>query len=74
VSKRPRSQQDRVSRTLVRSQVKGEVKQVKITTIGGVIQAGMYLIEIVPIEGDLLVEAPCNPQILPSCDRIRMPW
>lgn len=74
MSKRPRSQQDRVSRTLVRSQVKGEVKQVKITTIGGVIQAGMYLIEIVPIEGDLLVEAPCNPQILPSCDRIRMPW
>jgi adhesin transport system membrane fusion protein len=74
VSKRPRSQQDRVSRTLVRSQVKVEVQQVKVTTIGGVIQPGMYLIEIVPMGGDLRVEAPCDPQILPSCDRIRMPW
>ena len=56
-----RSQQDRVSRTLVRSPVKGEVKQVKVTTIGGVIQPGMDLIEIVPIEGSLLVEAHVRP-------------
>ncbi len=56
-----RSQQDRVSRTLVRSPVKGEVKQVKVTTIGGVIQPGMDLIEIVPIEGTLLVEAHVRP-------------
>ena len=47
-----RSQQDRVSRTLVRSPVRGEVKQLKVTTIGGVIQPGMDLIEIVPIEGN----------------------
>ncbi len=56
-----RSQQDRVSRTLVRSPVKGEVKQVKVTTIGGVIQPGMDLIEIVPVEGTLLVEAHVRP-------------
>jgi len=36
-----RSQQDRVSRTLARSPVKGEVKQVKVTTIGGVIRPGI---------------------------------
>lgn len=56
-----RSQQDRVSRTLVRSPVKGEVKQLKVATIGGVIQPGMDLIEIVPIEGTLLVEAHVRP-------------
>jgi adhesin transport system membrane fusion protein len=56
-----RSQQDRVSRTLVRSPVRGEVKQLKVTTIGGVIQPGMDLIEIVPIEGNLLVEAHVRP-------------
>ena len=56
-----RSQKDRVSRTLVRSPVKGEVKQIKATTIGGVIQPGMDLVEIVPIEGSLLVEAHVRP-------------
>lgn len=56
-----RSQEDRVSRTLVRSPVKGEVKQIKVTTIGGVIQPGMDLLEIVPIEGTLLVEAHVRP-------------
>ena len=56
-----RSQKDRVSRTLVRSPVKGEVKQIKVTTVGGVIQPGMDLVEIVPLEGTLLVEAHVRP-------------
>jgi adhesin transport system membrane fusion protein len=55
------SQGDRVSRTLARSPVKGEVKQVMVTTIGGVIQPGMDLVEIVPLEGRLLVEAHIRP-------------
>ena len=56
-----RSQGDRVSRTLVRSPVKGEVKQIMVATIGGVIQPGMDLVEIVPMEGKLLVEAHVRP-------------
>ena len=56
-----RSQEDRVSRTLVRSPVRGTVKQVLVTTIGGVIQPGMVLVEIVPLEGGLLVEAHVRP-------------
>lgn len=56
-----RSQQDRVSRTLVRSPVRGTVKQVKVTTVGGVIQPGMDLMEIVPLEGSLLIEAHVRP-------------
>ncbi|MDH3526927.1 MAG: HlyD family type I secretion periplasmic adaptor subunit [Gammaproteobacteria bacterium] len=55
------SQEDRVSRTLVRSPVRGAVKQIKVATIGGVIQPGMDLLEIVPLEGTLLVEAHVRP-------------
>ena len=55
------SQGDRVSRTLVKSPVRGEVKQIMVATIGGVIQPGMDLVEIVPLEGSLLVEAHVRP-------------
>ncbi|WP_330110937.1 HlyD family type I secretion periplasmic adaptor subunit [Methylophaga thalassica] len=55
------SQQDRVSRTLVRSPVKGKIKQLKINTVGGVIQPGMDLVEIVPVEDNLLIEANIRP-------------
>ncbi len=53
--------EDRVRRTLVRSPVRGLVKQIMVTTVGGVIQPGMDLMEIVPIEGTLLVEAHVRP-------------
>jgi adhesin transport system membrane fusion protein len=52
---------DRVRRTEVRSPVRGTVKDIKISTIGGVIQPGEDLIEIVPIEDTLLVEARIRP-------------
>ncbi|CAG2157974.1 Type I secretion system membrane fusion protein PrsE [Cupriavidus yeoncheonensis] len=53
--------QDRVDRTLVRAPLAGIVKQVKINTVGGVIQPGMDLVEIVPLEDTLLVEARVRP-------------
>jgi adhesin transport system membrane fusion protein len=55
------SSEDRVTRTQVRSPVKGTIKQLKINTVGGVIQPGMDLIEIVPIEDNLLIEAHIRP-------------
>src|ERR1044072_2133700 len=39
----------------------GTVKQVKVNTIGGVVQPGMDLVEIVPLEDSLLVEARVRP-------------
>jgi membrane fusion protein, adhesin transport system len=54
--------EDRVDRTIVRSPMKGIVKQIKVKTIGGVIQPGMDLVEIVPFDDSLLVDA----QVLPS--------
>jgi len=53
--------EDRVSRTAVRSPVKGTIKKLKINTIGGVVQPGMDLLEIVPLEDTLLVEAQIRP-------------
>jgi adhesin transport system membrane fusion protein len=56
-----RALKDRVIRTAVRSPVKGTVKRLKITTIGGVVQPGMDLVEIVPSEDTLLIEAQIRP-------------
>lgn len=53
--------EDRVTRTAVRSPVRGTIKQVKVTTVGGVVQPGMDLIEIVPLEDKLLIEAQIRP-------------
>jgi adhesin transport system membrane fusion protein len=55
------SQKDRVTRTQVRSPVKGTIKQLKINTVGGIIQPGMDLVEIVPVEDNLLIEAKIRP-------------
>lgn len=52
---------DRVQRTEVRSPVHGTVKEIKVRTVGGVIQPGQDLMEIVPIEDTLLVEAQVRP-------------
>ena len=54
--------EDRVQRTLVTSPVRGIVKQLLVNTIGGVIQPGSDLVEIVPLDDTLLVEAQIRPQ------------
>lgn len=54
--------QDRVTRTEVRSPVRGTVKQIKQNTVGGVIRPGEDIIEIVPLDDSLLVEAEIRPR------------
>ena len=54
--------EDRVSRTLVRSPVKGTVNQIKHKTLGGIVQGGQDLIEIVPLDDNLLIESKIKPQ------------
>jgi adhesin transport system membrane fusion protein len=53
--------QDRLQRTTISSPVKGIVKQIKVTTIGGVVQPGMELMDIVPLDDTLLIEAKVRP-------------
>nr|WP_314878299.1 HlyD family type I secretion periplasmic adaptor subunit [uncultured Pseudomonas sp.] len=53
---------DRVNRTLVTSPVRGIVKQLLVNTIGGVIQPGSDIVEIVPLDDTLVVEAKILPK------------
>lgn len=52
---------DRLDRTSVRSPVNGTVNRLLVNTVGGVVQPGMDMIEIVPQEGSLLIEAKIKP-------------
>ena len=53
--------EDRLARTAIRSPVAGTVKQIKVATVGGVIQPGVEVMEIVPLEDNLLIEARIRP-------------
>lgn len=55
------AREDAFRRTTIRSPMKGIVKNVQITTVGGVIQAGQPILEIVPTEDEMLVEAYVKP-------------
>ncbi len=52
---------DQVKRTIVRSPMRGTVKNIRVTTVGGIIQAGQDIMEIVPAEDQLLIEARIKP-------------
>ncbi len=54
--------QDKVSKALIISPVVGTVKTLHITTLGGVVKPGEVLLEIVPSEDKLLVEAKIIPK------------
>lgn len=55
------AREDAFLRTTIRSPMKGVVKNVQITTVGGVVQAGQPILEIVPTEDEMLVEAYVKP-------------
>ena len=57
-----RSSEDKVARTTVKAPTTGIVKTVSVTTPGQVIQPGHSLMEIVPLNDTLLVEAQVRPQ------------
>lgn len=54
--------QDRVRRTSVLSPVKGIIKTLNINTVGGIVQPGVNIVEIVPLEDTLLIEARIEPK------------
>lgn len=56
-----RGRADRKTRTEVRAPVKGVVKEVMVSSIGAVVQPGDSLVEIVPLDDRLLVEARIRP-------------
>ena len=52
---------DRVTRTEMRSPVHGTVKKIYINTVGGVVKPGESIMEIVPLDDTLLIEARVRP-------------
>ena len=54
--------EDRVKQTEIRSPVNGTVKQLKVNTVGGVVQPGKDVIELVPSDDALLLEAKVLPR------------
>lgn len=53
--------QDPVSRTAIKSPMRGVVKNIRVNTVGGVIGQGEDIMEIVPLDGPLLVQAYIRP-------------
>ncbi|MFK7765137.1 MAG: HlyD family type I secretion periplasmic adaptor subunit [Roseobacter sp.] len=57
-----RSANDRVTRAQLRAPVRGTVNTINAQTIGAVVQPGAPLLEIVPIDDSLLIEANLGPR------------
>ena len=53
---------DRLERTTVRSPVNGVVNRVLVTTVGGIVKPGETILEVVPSEDTLVVEARVLPK------------
>ena len=56
------TQKDKIDKTILFSPVDGIIKQINVSTLGGVIRSGEDLMEIVPNSKDLLVEAKIDPK------------
>lgn len=53
---------DKVKQSAIRSPVKGTVKRLMVNTVGGVVQPGRDVVEIVPFEDKLVLEARVLPK------------
>ncbi|MFL6658871.1 MAG: HlyD family type I secretion periplasmic adaptor subunit [Massilia sp.] len=53
---------DRVKQSALRSPVRGTIKRLLVNTVGGVVQPGRDVVEIVPLEGRLMLEAKVAPR------------
>jgi len=54
--------QDKVTKALILSPVVGTIKTIHINTLGGVVKPGETIVEIVPTEDKLMVEAKIKPR------------
>lgn len=53
---------DPVERSQIKAPLRGIVKNIKINTVGGVVQAGQDILEIVPLDEKLFVQAYISPK------------
>lgn len=62
LTERIRAARDILARTKILAPVKGVVVKLRYHTTGGVIEAGRQILEIVPLQDELLIEAHVRPQ------------
>lgn len=53
---------DRVTRTELRAPVRGTIRQIYVNTLGGVVKPGEPIMDLVPLDDTLLVEARVTPK------------
>ena len=61
VKQRLNQSQDRLNRTDLRAPVNGIVKNLAVTTIGGVVAPGEIILEILPVDDNLIIEVEIPP-------------
>jgi len=54
--------QDQLDRTVLTSPMKGIVNNLSVTTIGGVVRPGEEILQIIPLDEELFIEARVKPQ------------
>jgi len=57
-----KASKDQLNRTILRSPMRGVVNNLAVTTIGGVVRPGEEILEIIPLDDDLFVEARVKPK------------
>ena len=62
LSQREQKFDDNLARTILRSPVDGVIKTLYITTVGGVLRAGQTVVDVVPVDDRLIVEAKLQTQ------------
>jgi adhesin transport system membrane fusion protein len=68
VEQRLNQSKDRLSRTELRAPVNGIVKNLAVTTVGGVVRPGEVLLEILPLDDSLILEVEIPPSEIAFVD------
>ena len=63
------STEDALARTVVRAPVDGEVVDLRTTTVGGVLKPGEPILDLMPSQADLLIEARLQPTAIKDVRR-----
>ncbi|SLN65908.1 Type I secretion system membrane fusion protein PrsE [Roseovarius gaetbuli] len=66
-----KSSQDQLNRTVLHSPLRGIVNNLKVTTIGGVVRPGEQILEIIPLDEEMFVEARVEPRNIANIRRGR---
>lgn len=64
-----KSSQDQLNRTVLHSPLRGIVNNLKVTTIGGVVRPGEEILEIIPLDEEMFVEARVEPRNIANIRR-----